>query len=108
MREQRHINGKTDIISLRLDLASVNVYGITENLERIEADADRQRNFEKRDGKPCRRIEIGNKEIRIFEISEQSEARHNRENEKQLRQLCSPPYLNQKPEYIAKRNGYRH
>ena len=56
--KQRNISRKIDGIFLRPYFASVNVYRVAENLKGIKADADRESDLQKRDGKSCCCVEI--------------------------------------------------
>ena len=78
LREKRDIGRKIDGISLRLNVTSVNVDGIAEDLEGIEADTDRESDIEERNGKSRNSVKVRDEKVCVFEISEEAQVNSQR------------------------------
>jgi len=57
LREHRNVRRKIDIIPLRRNIATIDVNDIADDLKRVEADADGQRDLQERDRQPGDGIE---------------------------------------------------
>ena len=75
LREERDIRHKIRGIFLQLRRTARNVDEIRQNLERVEADAHRQRQVGQRQRQPEERIDAGDQKIRVF-IDEQRRKAH--------------------------------
>ena len=107
--EHGHIGRKVDEAPLGRGSAPVNINDITENLKRIEADADGQRHMEQRHGQPGETVEAGKKKIGVFAIAKQTEADDGGATDAQPRPLPFRPILfRQQAEYIALHDGDDH
>ncbi len=87
---------------------AVHVHGVTQDLERIEADADRKRKAQQRHGQPGQRVQVCDHEIGILEIRKRPEAQENRQDQKQLRPPGIAEALDQPSENIALQDGDEH
>ena len=81
LREQRDVQceGQEDLLDA--DLAGVQVDDVREDLERVERDADRQRQFERRDVRAEDAVHVVDEEVRVLEEAEDPEVEDDRENE---------------------------
>ena len=70
--EQRYISAKADGILLHRHISPVDIKGVAQALERIKADADGQRQMQKRNAQPCGSIEAADKEIGILKYRQKS------------------------------------
>ena len=108
LREHGDIGCQIDEIPLRRDGSAVHIHGIAQNLERIEADADRQRQPQQRDRQPGQSVQVGDHEIGILEVSQRTEAQEDGQHKKQLRPFRAAEALNKTPKDIALQDGAEH
>ena len=108
LREHGDVGGEVDVVALRRHIAAIDVDDIADDLEGIEADADRQRDLQKRDRQPGDGIEAGDEEVSVFAIAEHGKAEHNGERQEQLCKPFAAVFLNQPAEDITLRDGDQH
>ncbi|MFR1988583.1 MAG: hypothetical protein ACLS3C_00365 [Oscillospiraceae bacterium] len=108
LRKHGDIRCQIDQVPLRRDRPAVHVHGVAQDLERIEADADRERKAQQRRGQPGQRVQVCDHEIGILEIRKRPEAQENRQDQKQLRPSGIAEALDQPSENIALQDGDEH
>ena len=69
---------------LRRNIAAVHVDHVAQDLERVKADADRKRDVQELERKAGQGIDGGDKKVRVFAVSEQTEAQNDGSGQKQL------------------------
>ena len=109
LRKESDIRRKVNEVLLRANRSSVNIREVAQDLKGIEADSDGKRNLQKRHGQACRCIEIADKEIRVFEISQHGKAEGNGKHKKCPCQTQSAAKVfDQKTGQIGCDNGKQH
>ena len=84
LRKKRHIGCKVDGVLLCRNVTAIHIHSIAEDLERIKADADGQRDPKQRNRQACYRVAVSNKEINVFEIPKHDKAAGNRQDKQKL------------------------
>ena len=109
LRKKSDIRRQINEVLLRANRSSVNIHSVAEDLKGIEADSDGKRHAQQRHSQACHCIEIADKEIRVFEISQHGKAEGDGKHEKDPCQTQSAAKtFDQKTGQIGHDNGKQH
>ena len=106
--EKHNIGSEIKNIFICLSVAAVNINGIACYLEGIKAYSHRKGNLQQRNRKPRCRIEVRDKEIRIFEIGKEGKAYYNGNYHEDFSCLLGFCLFHQKRKSPRKGYGSRH
>ena len=106
--KQGYIGSKGDGIFLSRNGTPVDVDGVAEALEGIEADAHRQGQPQKGNSQAGNSIDTANKEVRVFEKAQQSQTDDHRHRQPEFLSPPLPCPLNGKTAEKEKDNGKNH
>ena len=108
LREHGDIRCQIDQVPLCRDRPAVHVDGIAQDLEGIEADADRQRERKQRDRQARQRVEIPDHKIGVLEIHQRPQTQQHRQRQIKPGPPLSAAFFDQQAEDIALRDRRQH